>query len=326
MENRLLKPEDIIDFINPNQQIIVGFSGGIDSTALLHLCFELFEQKKISNLSAVHVNHNLSADSDAWVKHCQAVCKNLKISLKTFSVSIDKNKSSLESQSRQLRFNCYKEILQPNGQLLLAHHCDDVAETIFLRLFRGTGIDGMQGLKTYRKFFNAQIIRPLLSFTKEDFINYVKKNKLKFIEDDSNNNNSFDRNFLRNMIFPEINNRWKQPSKRIFAMTEKTQKKINALDYFLQKSFAEEVKNGALVREKFKNTPIYVIEEVIRFILRKKGIAAPNENVLAEIIKTFFIQKPTHKSLVKWSRKDGDQQGGEVWFEQDQVFIDYSES
>jgi len=322
----LLKTEDIQEFINPNQQIIVGFSGGIDSTALLHLCFELFEQKKISNLSAVHVNHNLSVHSDVWAKHCQVLCKDLKIPLKTFSVNIDKNKSSLESQSRQQRFNCYKQILKPDGQLLLAHHCDDVAETIFLRLFRGTGIDGLQGLKTYRKFFHAQIIRPLLSFNKKDCLNYVKKNKLKFIEDDSNNNNSFDRNFLRNIIFPEINNRWKQPSKRIFAMTEKTQKKINALDYFLQESFAEEVENGALVREKFKNIPIYVIEEVIRFILRKKSIAAPNENVLAEVIKTFFIQKPTQKSLVKWSRKDGDQRGGKVWFEQDQVFINYLES
>ena len=66
----MLKSEDIQEFINPNQQIIVGFSGGIDSTALLHLCFELFEQK-ISNLSAIHVNHNLSAHSDVWAKHCQ---------------------------------------------------------------------------------------------------------------------------------------------------------------------------------------------------------------------------------------------------------------
>ena len=171
----MLKPEDIQEFINPNQQIIVGFSGGIDSTALLHLCFELFEQKKISNLSAIHVNHNLSAHSDVWAKHCQVICKDLKIPLKTFSVNIDKNKSSLESQSRQQRFNCYKQILQPDGQLLLAHHCDDVAETIFLRLFRGTGIDGLQGLKTYRKFFHAQIIRPLLSFNKKDCLNYVKK-------------------------------------------------------------------------------------------------------------------------------------------------------
>ena len=81
----MLKSEDIQEFINPNQQIIVGFSGGIDSTALLHLCFELFEQKKISNLSAVHVNHNLSAHSDVWAKHCQATCKDLTIPLKTFS-------------------------------------------------------------------------------------------------------------------------------------------------------------------------------------------------------------------------------------------------
>ena len=119
------------------------------------------------------------------------------------------------SQSRKARYKIFENLLESGDQILLAHHSDDVAETIFMRLLRGTGVDGLEGPKFTRKIGKERLIRPLLKNTKKEILNYLTENNIQYIEDDSNINNEFDRNYLRNKIFPMLEDRWKDFSKRI---------------------------------------------------------------------------------------------------------------
>ena len=141
---------DLLDVLSPENKVFVAFSGGLDSTALLFLCNKALKQKKIRNLKAIHINHNLSENSDNWEQHCESFCKSNNIEFKSFIIEVTKNRSSIESQARQERYKIFESLMDENDQILLAHHRDDVFETILLRLFRGTGVDGLSGLNKKR--------------------------------------------------------------------------------------------------------------------------------------------------------------------------------
>jgi len=142
----LFDPKVFFDLVDPNKNIIVAFSGGGDSSALLHFCYELNQQGLLQgHLSAIHINHSLSKHSDSWEDHCKIFCRERNIDYQSYVVNINIKKSGLESAARNARYKIFQEALQPNDQLLMAHHADDVAETILFRLFRGTGLDGLQG-------------------------------------------------------------------------------------------------------------------------------------------------------------------------------------
>ena len=166
---------NLLDKLSPENNIFVAFSGGLDSTALLFLCNEALKQKKIQNLKAIHINHNLSVNSDKWQNHAENFCMTQNIKFESFSVDISNDRSSIESQARQARYKIFENLLEENDQILLAHHRDDVFETILLRLFRGTGIDGLSGPDEIRSLGKGEIIRPFLHLPKIDLKKYIGK-------------------------------------------------------------------------------------------------------------------------------------------------------
>ena len=312
---------NLLDKLSPENNIFVAFSGGLDSTALLFLCNEALKQKKIKNLKAIHINHNLSVNCDKWQHHAENFCMTQNIKFESFSVDISNDRSSVESQARQARYKIFENLLEENDQILLAHHRDDVFETILLRLFRGTGIDGLSGPDEIRSLGKGEIIRPFLHLPKIDLKKYIDLNGLPYIEDDTNKNNDFDRNFLRNEIIPLLDKRWKKISDRASFTSLTAKKKKLSLDFMLEKDFKKEISSGAIKKSNFLDIPSFITEELIRLILRKKGIALPNQKVLSEIMNVFFHKKPSHKSYVEWSRKDGEQVGGKVFLEKDDVIF-----
>ena len=210
---------NLLDALSPKNRIFVAFSGGLDSTALLFLCNKALKQKKIRNLKAIHINHNLSKNSDNWQQHCESFCRSNNIKFESFIVEVSKNRSSIESQARQARYKIFESLLDENDQILLAHHRDDVFETILLRLFRGTGVDGLSGLNEKRSLGKGEIIRPFLNLSKSDLEIFIHKNDLPYVEDDTNLNNDFDRNFLRNEIIPSLEKRWSKLPERAVLLS-----------------------------------------------------------------------------------------------------------
>ena len=313
---------NLLDALSPENKIFVAFSGGLDSTALLFLCNKALKQKKIRNLKAIHINHNLSENSDNWEQHCESFCKSNNIEFKSFIIEVTKNRSSIESQARQERYKIFESLLDENDQILLAHHRDDVFETILLRLFRGTGVDGLSGLNEKRSLGKGEIIRPFLNLSKSDLKIYIEENNLPYVEDDTNSNNDFDRNFLRNEIIPSLDRRWSKLSERAAFTSLTAKKKKLSLDFMLESTFKKEIYSGTIAREDFIDIPSFLIEELIRLILRKKGVALPNQKVLSEIMNVFFLKKPSNKSYVEWSRKDGEQIGGKVYSEFNDIIFE----
>lgn len=187
-----------------NKTIWVGYSGGIDSHVLLHLAHATF-----SKVQAVHIHHGLSPNADQWQAHCESVCATLQIPLLCVRVKIQKEpQQSLEDAARIARRSAWKNMLGADDVLLLAHHAQDQAETILYRLIRGAGPKGLSGMRQVTQLGAAQICRPLLNVTKQQILQHASVNRLHAISDESNLNQKFDRNYIRNAILPLIQQRW----------------------------------------------------------------------------------------------------------------------
>ena len=164
----MLDPNKFFHLIDPTKNIIIAYSGGGDSTALLNYCHELKQENHFTgSLSAIHVNHSLSPHADSWEMHCKNFCSERDIPLICESIKVDRKKSGLESAARQGRYEIFKQNISSSDQLLLAHHADDVAETLMFRLFRGTGIDGLNGPIKSRKIGEGILLRPCLLYTSD---------------------------------------------------------------------------------------------------------------------------------------------------------------
>ncbi|MFC6635129.1 tRNA lysidine(34) synthetase TilS [Microbulbifer taiwanensis] len=181
----------------------LGYSGGLDSTVLLHLlCGQGVE------LRAVHVHHGLSANADAWQAHCAAVAESLGVPFCTRNVQVQSDGSGLEQAARAARYSVFEDLLQSGDQLLLAQHGDDQVETFFLRLLRGAGALGLAAMADARPIGGATVLRPLLGVGRTQLEGYAREHRLTWIDDESNADQSLDRNYLRATVLPLLSERW----------------------------------------------------------------------------------------------------------------------
>jgi len=186
-------------------RIGVGFSGGLDSYVLLHSLAVSFQDT--SKLVAIHVNHGVSKDSDLWEKKCKDIAQGLGISFYTTKLDLE-NSNKSENSLRDARYKAFKEWAQEGDLICTAHHKDDQLETIFFRLIRGTGIEGLKGIPAWREDSNLTFFRPFLNFTKKELLEYAILNKIDWIEDESNLDIKISRNFIRNSVFPLLLKFW----------------------------------------------------------------------------------------------------------------------
>lgn len=188
--------------------LLVAFSGGPDSTALLLAVHELLEESGRERLRAVHVNHGLNAESGAWAEHCKARARALGISLACREVEVETDGKGVEAAARRARYEALAELMKPGECLLTAHHQDDQWETLLLRMLRGTGIAGLTGIRERRRFGCGWLLRPLLEVSRKDLRAWLEHKGAAYIEDPSNRDTGFDRSFLREEVLPLLRSRW----------------------------------------------------------------------------------------------------------------------
>ena len=303
------------NLVDPNKNIIVAFSGGGDSSALLRLCYDLNQNGLLQgNLSAIHINHSLNKESDHWEDHCKIFCEERNIPLQSHGINIDVKKSGLESAARNARYKIFKDALQSNDQLLMAHHADDVAETILFRLFRGTGLDGLQGPMKKRALGEGVLLRPWLGYTKTDLNKYLSTNDIKFISDETNFEDNQDRNFIRNEVLKMASNRWPNASMQIQQTAELVSKHKKAHDFLLDQQFGENIRGSKLYRKFLLDLEEDTCVEVIRYWIKINNVAMPNKKIIGEILKAFIHSNPTPRTKVNWSRADNDQKSAFLTF------------
>ncbi len=187
----------------------IAFSGGLDSTVLLYVLATLSQTESLPALNAIHVHHGLQAAADAWPEHCQSVCAALGVPLKVMGVQVQSG-ASLERAAREARYQAFIETLHDNEVLLTAQHRDDQAETLLFRLLRGAGVRGLSAMPRQRPLGRGNLLRPLLDVSRAELEAYATEQGLSWIEDPSNQDRQFSRNFLRHQIFPVLTARWPQ--------------------------------------------------------------------------------------------------------------------
>lgn len=187
----------------------IAFSGGLDSSVLLHILAHLAKFGPMPALSAIHVHHGLQPAADAWPTHCQAFCDALGVPLQVVSVQVQTG-ASLERAARDARYAAFSSVTQAGDVLLTGQHRDDQAETLLFRLLRGAGVRGLSGMPVERSLGQGRLVRPLLDVTRAELEAYAQANQLNWIEDPSNQDRQFSRNYLRHQAMPVLTARWPQ--------------------------------------------------------------------------------------------------------------------
>ena len=215
----------ILEEMPPSCSVMIGLSGGMDSIVLLHALHQLRTEGRLGfSLRALHVNHGSQPEANNWVDHCVKICSRLEIPLRIEIIDIHTTSnagsgedshgkrsgkiSNFENVAREARYAAFEVNLRSDEILLLAHHRDDQAETLLFRLMRGAGTKGLSAMPKVRKLGKGFLFRPLLDFHWNALKNWAKLNKLQWIVDESNENISFDRNFIRHKLLPIIEHRW----------------------------------------------------------------------------------------------------------------------
>jgi len=218
--------------------LCVAFSGGLDSTVLLHALAQLAKQEKLPPLSAIHIAHGLQRAAEHWPQHCQRFCQSLGIPLQAISVKVDTRVASLERAARQARYSAFAAQLKPGELLLLAQHQDDQAETLLLRLLRGAGVRGLAGMPKSRPLGQGHLLRPLLNCSRQMLEHYAKADGLSWIEDPSNQDTRFARNHLRQSVLPELRQHWPAASQTLARACEHLQEAQQLLGELAQSDLA----------------------------------------------------------------------------------------
>lgn len=276
------------------QQVWVAYSGGVDSHVLLDLAHHSFP-----NVRAVHINHGLSILDDQWQHHCEMICANLNIPLQTIRVNaIVKPGQSQENAARIARRNAWRNMLQDNDILLLAHHADDQAETVLYRLLRGAGPKGLSGIKARSKLGVATLLRPLLNVTKKEILKYAQNNNLNWLQDQTNYNNDFDRNYIRNNILPLMLERWPAAVANINRAAELCDRSASLVsqqaDIKLQQILLDD---NTLDLPKLLQEPQYWQHEVLRLWLSRSDITPSLQQleiICAEVIAARIDAQPEY--------------------------------
>jgi tRNA(Ile)-lysidine synthase len=273
------------------KSITVALSGGVDSVVLLHLLHHLQKRQNFT-LKASHVHHGLSKNADKWVKFCEKLCTKLSIPLDVNYVKLPQKKSlGIEGEARQLR---YEKLLKSKTDLVvLAHHEDDQAETFLLQLIRGAGVKGLSSMAHFDA--TRRLWRPLLNASRIDIESYAKKHKLKWIEDESNQNIDFDRNFIRSKVLPILKKRFSHIIKVVSRSSSHLAEAQHLLDDLAKvdlkihlKSINYKHKLNVKTLDKLSNARA---KNVLRFWLEINDQMMPSKDLLDELLRQVLTAK-----------------------------------
>lgn len=237
----------IAQAVSPYRQLLVGFSGGLDSTVLLHRLKLWRDQVSDAQLRAIHIHHGLSPHADAWVAHCEALCEAWSIPLMVERVILHEEGLGIEAQARKARYAAFARALRPGEALVTAQHLDDQCETFLLALKRGSGPAGLSAMPERARFAGTELIRPLLGETRASLESWAHEYQLSWIEDESNQDDSYDRNFLRLRVLPLLTERWEHFAEATARSATLCAEQESLLDELLSDELAELISSeGAL--------------------------------------------------------------------------------
>jgi tRNA(Ile)-lysidine synthase len=273
------------------KSMTVALSGGVDSVVLLHLLHQLQKTHHFT-LKASHVHHGLSKNADKWVKFCEKLCSKLSVPLDMQYIKLPQKKPlGIEGEARRLR---YEKLLQTKTDLVvLAHHEDDQAETFLLQLIRGAGVKGLSSMAHFDD--SRRLWRPLLNTSRIEIESYARKHQLKWIEDESNQNTDFDRNFIRLKVLPILKNRFSYIIKVISRSGAHLAEAQNLLDDLAKLDLKSSLKSNnykhklqVKTLDKFSTSRA---KNILRYWLEINNQLMPSKDLLEELLRQVLTAK-----------------------------------
>ena len=286
---------------NSPGRYIIAFSGGLDSTVLLHALSTSADLHGVP-LIAVHIDHGLQAEHDDWAERCRTVAADFGVDYRSLRVQVDlQSGQGQEAAARDARYTALAKITEPGDWVLSAHHQEDQAETLLLNLFRGGGPAGLAGIAPLRRLGEGWLARPMLSISQGALRDYAALHDLSWIEDPSNQDRGFDRNYLRHEVLPRIESRWPGAAERLFRSSQVAGDAASllldlaAIDAASLGDRPERLSIAALV-----NLSTARQRNVLRYALRKLGMPTPSAAQLQRILDEVVSARVDAEPVLKW--------------------------
>lgn len=265
----------------------VGLSGGLDSTVLLHALLQQVALRP--KLRVIHFNHGLSPHAAAWEAHCRAVAAAADLPFVVESLIFDKTRN-VEAQARAARYASWAKHLQKNEFAIVGHHRQDQAETLLLNLLRGAGVDGCAAMPVMRSLGVGWLCRPLLHQDKAALRAYAVRQALSWVEDESNLDTRFSRNYLRQVIVPQLETHWPDATQRLALYAEHLQTTKYHLDALAKQDGVLE--QTTLSLETLAALSLERQQNALRYWLKINQINPPSAACLLQMVKTMVQAKP----------------------------------
>ena len=288
--------DNLIKNINipKDKYIVVGVSSGPDSMALLHLLINNTKNKIV----CAHINHNVRKNSTIEENYLRKYCQKYNIIFECHKI-LSYKENNFENEARTIRYNFYKKILKKynSHSLFLAHHGDDLIETILMKIIRGSNLEGYAGIKTYSQIKNYTIIRPLLSITKKDIIEYDKSHNIKYFIDNTNEDTTYTRNRIRKNILPLLKKEDPNIHLKFLKYSNTLQEYYNYVEKTTKDKIEQNYKNNIINIETFNQESDFMKKNIIFYILT--NIYDNKVNIIKEkhLFDIINIAKSKHPNL-----------------------------
>jgi len=293
-----------------DKKIVVALSGGIDSVVLLHYLNNHYPNQ----VRVIHCNHHISDHSNEWQDFSKKLCEKLNLDIDILDLDIPQS-NNLEEAARVKRYESLKASINIDEVICTAHHQNDQAETLLIQLLRGSGSRGLSAMPKLKNFGEGLLYRPFIDIEKSEIRGYAIENHLDWVEDNSNNDEKFTRNFLRHNILPQLEKLYPHVHKNI-ARASKHQSELSKISDDLAILDIESLgllKNNRLQSNLLKKMDEYRLKNVLRFHLNQLNFRSPSEKVLEQIIQ-LISAKEDSIPVVSWSHYELRRYQDELYF------------
>jgi tRNA(Ile)-lysidine synthase len=279
-------------------KIFIAFSGGLDSTVLLDL---LAKTQFRAKLSLIHVHHGISNNADFWLQNAENISKAYEIPLHKHFI-IPESSANFEAWARAERYKIFASYLNINDVLLTGHHLDDQTETVLMNIARGTGIKGLVGMtQALKTLGNGVLMRPLIKISKKSLLEYANTHNLTWVEDESNSDLLYSRNFIRHMIVPKFKEKWPKFTSNIAALSNNANNTYELLQDLAVLDCPDILNNNnQLSLLTLRDLPEHRIINVLKIWLDKHKVQVRNSKILQRMIDEVIFARIDASPIVSW--------------------------